>query len=820
MRVLTALVAALALIAPTAGDETQSCSAGAHDHDGAGATAVRAELDLMETALGNAKSSLRALETLVEMQSARLETVRALVSTPGVTCDDSVAAASRLAEAMLATRTTPAFGSRSSFVPSRSMSVDRPTTHRDVSGETPFDSGANPSRITPDRASRSAAMVSLTKTREIASGPSVARRLDEWEDHLRLTGAVRLETGVEPTSIATFPQRNEGHEKEFPRYFAVGDDRGGVRVLRSDGDVALTLPDAFEVEAEEASAAAAGASARRRLEVGARSKSITRLVAAYRRKNETTLVAGTASGGVVFYQIFETAPEDESTRGVEDRTLAGTVYASYALRRVTAEHSRGVVVQTKRRHWEKERTRARRRRLERVKRGVTDRNVHLEDSVRDGAEEKEEKRDEDLEELATFGSIHPQGVADAFDANADASETNPDASSETFEITAVANYRLNDGKNYVVVADSSGKIVLFTDRGASVHSVYRIPPGDFGTFGETRTVERVVQFKPSRRSISWVTGFGAGSLDPATFAMRQTRCAGLETNPVVSVAFDAQHTSRFYGTLENGEAVHGALAGVDVSAGAGVRASCAVKRPARGVDVVRTGDMDVPRAFAYASATVKGYAFMGFGARVSVWNVTGVGAASAGAGARRAPREIAVADVFGLANAFGGREETERAALGEESFDASIAPVAPYGCRAVAADIRGTFVAMTLPGGFVAIYENALAVRRPDRVRTTLWNQPLFVLAMGLLAWYQFHRQKNASRRGSASGSGFGFGDGASGSDAETRRLFERAAKTRGADGSGYGYGKRETSGFDARAFRKQMERDGKWERRHSPSSE
>ena len=97
-------LSSLALVATAAGDETQSCSAGARADDGAGATAVRAELDAMEHALAQAKSSLRALETLVETQSARLETMRALVATPGVTCDGSVAAAERLADAMLATR--------------------------------------------------------------------------------------------------------------------------------------------------------------------------------------------------------------------------------------------------------------------------------------------------------------------------------------------------------------------------------------------------------------------------------------------------------------------------------------------------------------------------------------------------------------------------------------------------------------------------------------------------------------------------------------------------------------------------------------------
>ena len=106
-----------------------------------------------------------------------------------------------------------------------------------------------------------------------------------------------------------------------------------------------------------------------------------------------------------------------------------------------------------------------------------------------------------------------------------------------------------------------------------------------------------------------------------------------------------------------------------------------------------------------------------------------------------------------------------------------------------------------LPGGFIAMYESALYVWKPEPVNTKLWSQPLFVAAMGAVATFQFYRSKNGSGRRFATGADRG--SGGFGADADALRQFDRITRaSRGPD-----------TGFDPAAFRKQMERDGRWKR-------
>ena len=60
---------------------------------------------------------------------------------------------------------------------------------------------------------------------------------------------------------------------------------------------------------------------------------------------------------------------------------------------------------------------------------------------------------------------------------------------------------------------------------------------------------------------------------------------------------------------------------------------------------------------------------------------------------------------------------------------------------------RGSFVAVALPGGFIAMYESALHVRKPEPLNTKLWSQPLYVAAMGAVAVFQFYRPARAPSR-------------------------------------------------------------------------
>ena len=804
--VLAALVAVLALVAPAAGDETQSCSAGARFDDGAGATAVRAELDAMDHALAQAKSSLRALETLVETQGARLETMRALVATPGVTCDGSVAAAERLADAMLETRCETRCAERHD----RSSAFGRPRDER-------------PTYQDVDESSNTIVARALSSHSSIQRGsyatdrPAVARRLDAWADHLSLTGAVRLERGAEATAMATLPQRDP-ERGDVPRYFAVGDSRGKTRVLRADGDVAATLPDDSDDDATDLSsspdasfgdASLLDAASPKRLRETRRGRAVSALAASYQRKNETVVVAGDASGRVVFYQVFESAVNDEDT----ERTLAGTVFASYpSLRAISPKHARGLAVPAKTANWEKERDRlvkaARRETLNRAASG------HL-------ATETFDRLETSAVIEATVGVKHPQGARyaerDDTRTNSDSEpiDSEPDSASAR-AIVAVAAYRLNDGKRYFAVADASGALVVFTDRGATVHSVYRLPSSDDDGLKKTDQTDHVVAFKPSRRAISWVTRSGVGSLDPATFAARRAPCAAADGARLdvafASVAFDAAHAARFYAVTEAGETVAGVVGGVDVGTGAGVRATCALRHRNLG----STPAAAVERWNGASLASVKGYAFVALGARVSVLNATDAKRSGAPR-VSRAPREVIVADVEHLAGAFGGAvgdaADCDAADFGEDAADAADAAAGATECSyehsvsrgarsaLVATDARGAFVAVGLPGGFIAMYESALYVWKPEPVNTKLWSQPLFVAAMGAVATFQFYRSKNGSgRRFSKNVDG---GAGGFGADADALRRFDQMTRaSRGPDAS-----------FDPAAFRKQMERDGRWKR-------
>ena len=777
--VLAALVTVLVLVAPAAGDETQSCSAGARFDDGAGATAVRAELDAMDHALAQAKSSLRALETLVETQSARLETMRALVATPGVTCDESVAAAERLADAMLETRCETRCAERHD----RSSAFGRPRDERPTYRAPVLDESST--TIVARNLARSG---HASEHGSYATDrPAVARRLDAWADHLSLTGAVRLERGAAATAMATLPQR-DSERGDVPRYFAVGDSRGKTRVLRADGDVAATLPDDSDDDATDLSS----------LEDAA-SPAISALAASYQRKNETVVVAGDESGRVVFYQVFESADSGDET----ERTLAGTVFASYpSLRAISPKHARGIAVPAKTANWEKERERL-------AKASRRDRAVSVSENRL--ATEPFDRLETSALIEATVGVKHPQGARYA---ERDDSDIRRNSDTARAPVVAVAAYRLNDGKRYFAVADASGALVVFVDRGATVHSVYRLPSSENDQTGDqTDHVDHVVAFKPSRRAISWVTRFGVGSLDPATFAARRAPCAaadGARSVAFASVAFDAAHAARFYAVTEAGETVAGVVGGVDVGTGAGVRATCALRHRNLG----STAPQSATTRHGASLASVKGYAFVALGARVSVLNATD--AKRGGARVPRAPREVIVADVEHLAGAFGGggrrpprrasaaatpriarRRRRRRADAAAGATECSYAASRGARSAVVATDARGTFVVVGLSGGFIAMYESALYVWKPEPVNTKLWSQPLFVAAMGAVATFQFYRSKNSSgRRFDAKPGGFG-------ADADALRQFDRM--TRASRGNG--------ASFDPAAFRKQMERDGRWKR-------
>jgi hypothetical protein len=769
MRVLAVLFTVFALFGSATCDAPRECAAaGGGDHDGVGATAMRTELDLLETDLAHAKGTVRALEKFVATQSARVQTMRALVSTPGVTCDESaVAVAEALTRALRARSEAEAgsseagsseAGSRKNAHESSQQTRDYsrdgdPAQYRDRLRRDDVDStqyrDVDPTRYrgseSPDSSTSSS---HLTPTSYRPMVPSrdraaVARRLDDWTDHLRLTGAARLEEGKRVTALVVLPQRSD-IATEFPRYFAVGDSHGGVRVLKQDGDTAVALPDAFDSGSDSGS----DGDSRGRVH---QKTSVVAIAASYQRRNETVLLSGRRDGGVVFHQIFETDPDkigDPFASGDAEwshfeRTLAGTVFESYSsLDNITCADSKGLANPQKTISWEKEKSKAAR------KMGLPG-----------GA------GDDDAfatpETISVVGVRYPQGKG-KFPRRDDDSNSekfvdyvHSDLAPKTAAgITAVHVFRLNDGKRYYAVADTSGKIVLFTDRGASVHSVYYLTTDKTETTAKTaktaktdKIINYVVSFKPSRRAVTFITPTGAGSVDPQTFVMRLCKCAKLD-HEIKSVTFDQAHSSKFYAVTSDSHAVMGVVNGLDVGVGANTRATCVIRHKAKeavGGIAPSISEDDTSSMFNSAFlATTKGFVFVSVSNAVRVLNVTGLGHQSGGvhtnsdlAGGKRVPTEIIATDVFALARQFGGEGEARGALIGEsggggedEGGDAQLKRSFPPFPIPIATDVRGRFVVVGLPGGFVGMYDSSLAVWRPEPINTKLWSQPLFVLAM------------------------------------------------------------------------------------------
>ena len=260
----------------------------------------------MEEVLAGAKSALRDLERLVDAQTLKLRTMRALSADPDVSCDESVVAASRLAET-LARSTAPA---------RRHVHRARRDTLDDDDDEDHLSASSDHHSSFPDRLSSSSSPTGLIpSSRRVGDARAVAKRRDVWPEHLRLFAATRLD--ADPTAVAMMPQRGED---DFPRYFVAGDAIGRVHVLRPDGDLAV-------------------------LSDSATGSAVTSVTCALARKNETVIVSGHADGSVAFHRVFETDPSsaDRDAVVVDDlHALIATVHVTRTVADARAVDATGV----------------------------------------------------------------------------------------------------------------------------------------------------------------------------------------------------------------------------------------------------------------------------------------------------------------------------------------------------------------------------------------------------------------------------------------------------------------------------------------------
>ena len=306
MRARSRAAATLALVALFLGlARCDDASCAASDAAGPGAVAMLAELDAMASILSASRTAARDLERLVDAQSARLETMRALAAKPGVSCDEAVAAAERLAAALA----TP---------PGRRARDDACEYAEDDDAYAAEYSSSSSSAVTLATLRRRSASASsgaiVPASPRVRAERAVTKRRDVWPDHLRLIAAVRLD--AEATALATMPQR--GERDHLPRYHVVGDAAGVVRALRPDGDLAFESDPGFGTP-------------------------VTAIATTYVRKNETLVVAGHACGRVAFHQIFESDLEASGAGVVIDdvHALAATVFAVRDLADARAEDAVG-----------------------------------------------------------------------------------------------------------------------------------------------------------------------------------------------------------------------------------------------------------------------------------------------------------------------------------------------------------------------------------------------------------------------------------------------------------------------------------------------
>jgi hypothetical protein len=327
-------------------------------------------------------------------------------------------------------------------------------------------------------------------------------------------------------------------------------------------------------------------------------------------------------------------------------------------------------------------------------------------------------------------------------------------------ITAVEGYRIQQ-QRFIAVADSAGGVAVYKDNGHVLHAVFR-------------ATSPVVAFKQSTHSVAWLTEDGVGAADPNTRELRTVGCQQLNGTSVVHARFDMSVSSKFFAVSQDGELLTG-FVNVD-----NAKLGCAIRnRRSLGLNPGST------------VATIKGYVFVAGDYDVGVLNTTASG--------RKPPKEVLTAPLQHLAAMFGHhlREDTHGPALVVSN--------------------RGRLVVVAFPDGLLASYESDLPVWKPEPMNTKLWSQPLFVVAVVLIAVWQFNRQKS-SHAGGGGPRGGGFDPAMLASFAKDGGMAGGGMKGGGSMGGMGRYGEKAMkrpgyNDFDPATFRAEMKSAGKWDK-------
>ena len=372
----------------------------------------------MEEVLTGAKTAMRELEKLIDAQSIKLRSMRALAAKPGVSCDESVQATERLTAALVARGGgTGTGGGYDGGGFGGGGGGYHHHHHRHTAGAAMGPGGDGYSRrvmLDEDAMANGGGtmggggefglMASSSSARNLYD-KTVAKRRESWPDHLQLISAVKVDGEV--SALTVLPQRGE---HDLSRYFAVGDEAGKVYIFRPDGDLVVES-DSFT------------------------NSSITALGALLVKRNETIITSGHANGDVIFHKVSESLHYDGHVGGgggggVGDpgdmHTLTVEIHARQSMLQASPAAAAGME------------PRAARARAQRKA---------AKNAAADGA--------------AAAGDTEGSGV-----------DLVPTAKEATTYVTAIEVYRIQQ-KRYIAVADSAGTVAVYKDGGANLHAVFR-----------------------------------------------------------------------------------------------------------------------------------------------------------------------------------------------------------------------------------------------------------------------------------------------------------------------------------------------------------
>ncbi|KAH7567289.1 hypothetical protein JRO89_XS07G0045300 [Xanthoceras sorbifolium] len=249
---------------------------------------------------------------------------------------------------------------------------------------------------------------------------------------------------------------------------------------------------------------------------------------------------------------------------------------------------------------------------------------------------------------------------------------------------------------YILTADVSGKIRVFTEKGM-VH-------------GSATPTSKPLVFLKQR--LLFLTESGAGSLDLRTMRVRESECEGLNHSLARTYVFDTTERSKAYGFTSEGDLIHVLLLG-DV-----MNFKCRIRSK-------RKFDAEEPLAF----QAIKGYLLVVNEEKVLVYNVsTHHYMRSAG------PRLVFTA----------GLDEIRSSFLNYQMMDVSVDTDARRKVMPIIASDRDKLLVLGLGGGYVGMYRSKLPIFKGES-NVMLWTSPVFFFILFLFgAWHFFAKKKEA----------------------------------------------------------------------------